>query len=656
MFEYKRAGSGGWTNGYMYDTVARDGVSHPATGYDEYDDSVPNGKFTHVRISVYEKLDDGSTGPRLDRAVLALPRPVEFERVANDRTVDVYIDSNPTGAKVFLDGQQVGTTPIDGEIPAGEKESKKVLEFRKDGYQTERYVVKLDDRGTNRVDAKLYRTGKPIVVRSNPNASVYVDGAYTGETPIVVERASDVTVDVEIRPDGDDLLNPTFENVTSPETINADLVPSAGPSGNVSFTPIGDVSIPDYPTFNWTNVTDGGNQTDDDDGGADGNNSIVVDFPTIDDTGFSTIDPSIVPQIPNLTALTVANASVPNQTGVYTNTSFDASNSYSLSGPIDSYRWTFGDGETAQGKTVDHTYDSGGTYTVTLTVTANGTTATTTKQVAVVDRPPTASLVVVDPPVERGEVATFDASGSVDPENNISAIHWQMGDGVRWTGERITHTYTQVGTITVTLRVVDASGNEDTINRTVRVRESNDPPTASLSLSDRTAAVGESVTFDASGSADSDGNVARYTWRLDNGARATGRTLQFAFSNPGTHDVTLVVRDDDGATTKVTKTVRITRSTPSTTATRTETGSTTTASGSTTTTAATSATTATGGATTARTTTEDATSSTTTATADTATAGSTTTADDSVLPTPGFGPLATLVVLVVVTLLAYRRR
>ena len=52
---------------------------------------------------------------------------------------------------------------------------------------------------------------------------------------------------------------------------------------------------------------------------------------------------------------------------------FDASGSYDLDGSIVSYEWDFGDGttETTTSPTIQHTYSSGGIYTVTLTVTDN---------------------------------------------------------------------------------------------------------------------------------------------------------------------------------------------------------------------------------------------------------------------------------------------
>ncbi len=51
---------------------------------------------------------------------------------------------------------------------------------------------------------------------------------------------------------------------------------------------------------------------------------------------------------------------------------FDGSSSYDPDGEIISYIWDFGDGSTAEGKIVTHTYKKVGTYMVTLTVVDNG--------------------------------------------------------------------------------------------------------------------------------------------------------------------------------------------------------------------------------------------------------------------------------------------
>ena len=57
---------------------------------------------------------------------------------------------------------------------------------------------------------------------------------------------------------------------------------------------------------------------------------------------------------------------------------FDANGSTDVGGVITTYKWTFGDGTTGQGKLVQHTYSAARTYTVSLTVTdSGGVTATT---------------------------------------------------------------------------------------------------------------------------------------------------------------------------------------------------------------------------------------------------------------------------------------
>lgn len=64
--------------------------------------------------------------------------------------------------------------------------------------------------------------------------------------------------------------------------------------------------------------------------------------------------------------------------------SFDGNGSKDADGTIMSYGWTFGDGATGTGAAPSHTYASGGTYSVTLTVTDNGgAPGTLTKSVTV---------------------------------------------------------------------------------------------------------------------------------------------------------------------------------------------------------------------------------------------------------------------------------
>lgn len=87
-------------------------------------------------------------------------------------------------------------------------------------------------------------------------------------------------------------------------------------------------------------------------------------------------------------------------------------------------------------------------------------------------------------------------------------------------------------------------------------------PSAALTTSTSSAAVGQPVRFDASGSSDSDGHVARFQWDLDDdGAfeRDTGTSPVTSTSFATAKQVTVTVRvsDDDGKSTDETEIVQV---------------------------------------------------------------------------------------------------
>jgi len=59
--------------------------------------------------------------------------------------------------------------------------------------------------------------------------------------------------------------------------------------------------------------------------------------------------------------------------------------------------------------------------------------------------------------------------------------------------------------------------------------------------------VGETVTFDASGSSDSDGSIASYDWTFGDGASASGASVTHSYASSGEYTATLTVTDDGGA-------------------------------------------------------------------------------------------------------------
>ncbi len=57
--------------------------------------------------------------------------------------------------------------------------------------------------------------------------------------------------------------------------------------------------------------------------------------------------------------------------------------------------------------------------------------------------------------------ATFDASGSLDPNGTIASYAWDFGDGSTGSGVSVSHTFAQDGAFTVRVTVTDNDGLTD---------------------------------------------------------------------------------------------------------------------------------------------------------------------------------------------------
>ncbi len=230
---------------------------------------------------------------------------------------------------------------------------------------------------------------------------------------------------------------------------------------------------------------------------------------------------------------------------------FDASHSYDLDGTIVSYSWDFGDGTTATGVSVQHSYPEDGIYTVTLTVTDDdGATDSAQDTKTVVNRPPVASFTESAHRVDTSEVIYFDASDSYDVDGTIVSYAWDFGDGTTATGVEVEHAYEDDGIYTVTLTVTDDDGATDSATATKTVL--NQPPVASFTESAHTVGTEEIIYFDASESYDVDGTIVSYEWDFGDGTLGIGVTPEHAYSEAGNYTVTLTVTDDDGASASAT--------------------------------------------------------------------------------------------------------
>lgn len=132
-------------------------------------------------------------------------------------------------------------------------------------------------------------------------------------------------------------------------------------------------------------------------------------------------------------------------------------------GEIDQYLWNFGDGTTADGPVVSHTYTTMGQYTAYLTVVSpTGDNRQASVTVDVRSKRPVARFTIAPTNVTTpGKDLTFNASDSYDPDGTIMEYMWNFGDG-SWTstnGPQTTHVYDKAGEYWVTLVVKDDHGD-----------------------------------------------------------------------------------------------------------------------------------------------------------------------------------------------------
>lgn len=478
-----------------------------------------------------------------------LPAPLKVESARMDRTASVTVTSNPSGATVYLDDTKLGETPWTGELPVDVGNGGQVsLRAEKPGYRMVASNVNIipDPRGadpTGHGVIVLQKVTKPIAVTSAPKgATVTVDGNEVGTTPWSGKFwvNSRPTIDV----DEEGYVAHRFENAKPGSTLHAPLVSQEVYDGATGTSTIDDPTLdfqdpilPEIGPLPW--LTSYSNESD----------SYVTDLGQLDDPTLSFTNDTLLSDVvlgTDIPALLIAQINAtPASPRTGQPVAFDGSGSFDMNGTVTAYRWRFGDGTVATGRSVAHTYGDDGTYTAALAVTDEaGNTATVTESVTVSNRPPTAAFGVdVAEPI-ASEPLTFSAAGSSDPDGAIASYQWDFDDGATATGSTVAHTFEAGGEYAVTLSVEDDDGNRTTSGQTIQVDEPNDPPEANLYYTE--APPGE-VSFDAGGTGDPDGSVERYLWDFGDGTVGSGERVSHTYNGSGPYAVELLVVDDDGS-------------------------------------------------------------------------------------------------------------
>ncbi len=207
------------------------------------------------------------------------------------------------------------------------------------------------------------------------------------------------------------------------------------------------------------------------------------------------------------------------------------------SGGLTSWNWSFPGGtpSTSTDQNPIVTYDSPGTYNVTLVGTNSSGTSTGTQ----------ASFIEVfnGPSVAFNSTINILTVGFNNMSSNAFTYEWDFGDGNTSVGESPTHIYAMDGTYTVTLSATNSCGTVTTTQEVTVISL----PTIGFTSNITNGCAPFQVEFSDQSSA----NVTSWSWSFPGGTPSSSSDQNpiISYDAPGTYDVTLLGTNAAGSNT-----------------------------------------------------------------------------------------------------------
>lgn len=204
--------------------------------------------------------------------------------------------------------------------------------------------------------------------------------------------------------------------------------------------------------------------------------------------------------------------------------------SQGFGGGIDDWSWDFGDGQTSNQPNPQHTYNSEGNYTVSLTISSGDYSLSLTKENFITAIQPLVAEFISDTTVAvPGEAIHFTDLSLGDPASWL----WAFGDNALSFARNPSHTYQQAGSYTVALYVQNPSGNDiESKANYIRVIT---PVAADFTVGTTLSTVNGEIQFTDL----STGNPDSWFWEFGDSTTSTMQNPLKAYETPGTYTVKL---------------------------------------------------------------------------------------------------------------------
>ncbi len=216
-----------------------------------------------------------------------------------------------------------------------------------------------------------------------------------------------------------------------------------------------------------------------------------------------------------------------------------------------SYTWNFGDGNSATGASVQHTFTQAKSYNVSLTVTDICGKILTTTQVVQIYNTSTPDFTIPAVVCSNQPIAFMDAS--LVGDDTIVKWEWNFGGETR-NEQNPTYMFTQAGMQTVSLSITGKSGCQTNILKTISIKEG-----AKVEFAVAQTCLGLQTQFKDETVLGTGTTMVSRKWDFGDNTTSTDPNPTHNYNQPGQYTVKLTIQNNIGCDVTKIQTITIRR-------------------------------------------------------------------------------------------------